>query len=129
MNTKQYVWQFFNSTLRILANDNCSTIDFKDMCMLLKNYANIYDNRSLKNYIDCMVNNQWVTEDNSTNPLNPQGLITNPESLLYEYSKSFNCITIYRNTKFIINKDAKYDKPNPQDLLNQIIKQHKPKEE
>ena len=76
-----------------------------------------------------MVNNQWVTEDNSTNPLNPQGLITNPESPLYEYSKSTNCITIYRNTIFIINKDAKYDKPNPQDLLNQIIKQHKPKEE
>jgi hypothetical protein len=125
MNTKQCAWLFFNSTLRILAQSECSKIDFQEMCMLLKNNANIYDNRSLKNYIDCIVNNQWVTEDNDENPLNPQGLITNPESPLYEYSKSSNCITIYKHTKFIINKNAQYEKANPQDLLNQIIKQHK----
>lgn len=72
-----------------------------------------------------MVNNHWVTEDNKENPLNPNGLLTDPEGILYEYSKSNNCITIYKHTKFIINKNAHYDKQNPQEILNQIINRNK----
>jgi hypothetical protein len=125
MNTKQYVWQFFNSTLRVLAQEECASIDYEDMCILLKNYANIYDNRSLKNYIDCLINNKWVIEDNDTNPLNPHGLITNPESPIY--MKSSNCITMYKHTKFLINKEAEYEKIDPNEVLNQILKRNKPK--
>jgi hypothetical protein len=123
MNTKMYVWQFFNATLRVLAQKDCATIDYEDMCILLKNYANIYDNRSLKNYIDCMINNKWISEDNTANPLNPHGLITNPESPIY--MKSINCITIYKHSKFIINKDAQYEKENPNEVLNQILNRNK----
>lgn len=119
-----YVWRFFNSSLRILAQMDLKTIEFKEMCKLLQSIGNVYDTRTMKNYIDCMITNKWVTEDNSENPLNPNSLLTNPESPLYNYANSNNCIAIYKNTKFHINKDAQYDSVQPKDILEQYIRVH-----
>jgi hypothetical protein len=125
MNTKQYVWRFFNLSLRQLAQKGLKQVTFKEMCELLQRIGNVYDNRTMKNYIDCMIDNGWVTEDNSENVYNPLSIFTDSKSLMIDYGATSNCIIIYKYTKFNTNENAKYDGIETKDILEDIINRKK----
>ena len=96
MNTKQIVWIFFNGTILKLAKKGKKTLDFKELMTLIRKFAQVYDNRTAKNYIDCMRDNGWLV---------PQ------EENPYEILGSFNVTSVwkYKPIHWLINENAQYD--------------------
>jgi hypothetical protein len=109
MNTKQIVWQFFNRTILTLNKKGKKTLDFKELMTLIRKFAQVYDNRTAKNYIDCMVDNGWIV---------PQ------EENPYDIMGSFVVTSVwkYRRITWIINENAVYDLVNEDEVLAQFLK-------
>ena len=70
MNTKDIVWKFFNNTLLNLSKKGMKEINFEQLMTLIRRVAKVYDNRTAKNYIDCMMDNKWIISKEE-NPFRP----------------------------------------------------------
>ena len=126
MKTTNIVWGFFNTSLKLLAQGNKTSVDYEEMCYLLRTIGKVYDNRTLKNYIDCMLQNKWISEENSENPLNPNSVLTDSESPLFNYANSRANLCIYKNSTFKIDKDTTFDTVKPRDIIEEMLKRNKP---
>jgi len=109
MNTKQIVWRFFNNYILKIAKKGQKTLDFTALMFLLHKFGNVYDNRSAKNYIDCMVDNAWLIP-NEANPLD----ILSPYVVTSVYK--------YRRITWTINENATFDLIDEDKILDQLIK-------
>jgi hypothetical protein len=96
MNTKQIVWQFFNGTIMKLNKQGKKTLGFKELMTLIRRFAQVYDNRTAKNYIDCMMDNAWLVPKEE-NPFDIMG------------SFVVTSVWKYKRITWIINENAQYD--------------------
>ena len=69
-----------------------------------------YDNRTLKNYVECLLNNGW--------------LFIEGETLLPFFTASTS-IFKYKRIKFRINPDGKAEGRKKEDVLNEILQDEK----
>jgi hypothetical protein len=112
MNTSQITWKFFNEVLLEYAKIS-DVIGFDHLVSLIRKIGKVYDNRTVKSWIDCMQNNFWLT------PIEP-----NPHDILGQYVVT--SLYKYRQTKWKINKNAKYNfSPQQiQDIINNMAKEN-----
>lgn len=111
MNTKRYVWLFFNKVLLRLNAKGKREVTFSEMILLLHKFANVYDNRTKKNYIDCMLDNGWImpkSDDPNIYDILGQNVVTS----IYKY----------RRMTWIINEEAQYDLIDEEAILNAFLK-------
>src|SRR3989337_760552 len=109
MNTKQIVWTFVNRTILKLAKKGKKTLDFKELMTLIRKFAQVYDNRTAKNYIDCMMDNGWLIP-NEENPLDIMG--------------SFVVTSVYKYRKitWAVNENAQFDLIDEDKILAEFLK-------
>lgn len=111
MNTKQIVWDFFQRYCIELAYKKLGqkTLKFDELMEMIKRFGHVYDTRSSKNYIDCMVQNGWLTGDNIG---------------MYDFlgKNVVNTVFKFKRTTFTINPEAKFDMVNEEEILAQILK-------
>lgn|GEM_PF-4473308 len=111
MNTKQIVWDFFQRYCIELAYKKLGqkTLKFDELMEMIKRFGHVYDTRSAKNYIDCMVQNGWLIGDNIG---------------MYDLlgKNVVNTVFKFKRTIFTINPDAKLDMVNEEEILAQILK-------
>lgn len=115
MNTKQIVWDFFQRYCIELAYKKLGqkTLSFDELTSMIKTFGKVWDNRTAKNYIDCMLQNGWLTGDNIG---------------LYDIlgKNVVNSVFKYKRTTFTINPEAKFDIMNEEQILAQILKKWEP---
>jgi len=109
MNTKQIVWQFFNKVILRLAQKGKKTLDFTELMTLIRKFGQVYDNRTAKNYIDCMVDNGWLVP-NEENPLDILGTFV------------VTSVYKYKRITWTINEKAEYDLVDENTVLAQFLK-------
>lgn len=112
MNTKQIVWQFFQKYLvNVVAKQLGQTeLTFDQLMFLLHKFAHVYDNRTCKNYIECMIDNGWLIPDN-------------PETIYDIFGKHVvTSLYKYRHTKFTIDINATYDLINEDQIIAEYFK-------
>lgn len=66
MNTKQIVWRVFNSLVN--EKPQQTEIDYSELVEVIHK-SDVYDARTVKNYIQCMEDNNWLTVKNGDNPV------------------------------------------------------------
>lgn len=110
MNTKQITWQFFTRIILKLAKTHGKkTLDFDELMTLLKQFGHIYDPRTMRNYIDCMLSNGWLGLKEE-NPLDVLGTYV------------VNSVWKYKRMTFIINENAQYDPIDEDKALAEWLK-------
>jgi hypothetical protein len=110
MNTKQIVWQFFQHTIMKYGKlQGKNTLDFTTLMSLIRKFAQVYDNRTAKNYIDCMMDNGWLV---------PQEL--NPFDIMGSFVVS--SVWKYKRTTWTINENAQYDLIDEDKALAEFLK-------
>lgn len=107
MNTKEITWKLFNEWILELPKKGKKTLDFYELTHILRVCGEIYDNRTMKNYIECMMNNMWlVPDDNNLLPL----------------FTSSTSIYKYKQVKWTINEQATFKGMSKEEILAQILK-------
>jgi len=111
MNTKQIVWDFFQRYCIQLAFKklNQKTLTFDQLTSMIKTFGKVWDNRTAKNYIDCMCQNGWLIPDNLE---------------IYEIlgKNVINSIYKYKRTIFTITENVTFDITNEEETLSQLLK-------
>jgi hypothetical protein len=112
MNTKQVVWNFFQkNVLAPSKNSTKKTINFIELMTLIHNNGHVYDNRTAKNYIDCMVDNGWLISPEPINPLENYGQF------------AITSVYRYKRTTWQINENATFESENEDKILKEIFPQ------
>jgi len=92
-------------------------INFEDLMELIRKIAKVYDNRTAKNYIDCMIDNEWLIPkyDNPHFDGNP-----------YDVIGTFVITSVfkYRKVTWEINEEAKYDNVDEETILKEILEKN-----
>jgi hypothetical protein len=105
MNTKEIVWKLFKEWILEIAKKGKKTLDFYELLHILHVCGEVYDNRTAKNYIECMMNNHWlIPDDNNLLPL----LV------------SSTSVYKYKRVKWTINEQATYNGVTKDEILSQI---------
>jgi len=106
MNTKQVVWNLFNEWILPLPKKGKEELTFDELIYIIKNCGSVYDNRTMKNYFDCCINNEWLIPDGDN---------------LLEFYGSSTSVYKYKRVKLHINKDAKFEGRTKEELMAQIL--------
>lgn len=111
MNTKQIVWQFFCMYIlkAMYKNRNVKVLTYDQLMNLITVFGKVYDNRSAKHYIDCMVQNGWLIQ-NEANPLDILGAYV------------VTSVQKYKHMTWTINDKATFDLVDEEKILDQILK-------
>lgn len=112
MKTKDIVWKFFNNTLLKLAKKDMKEVNFQQLMTLIRSVAKVYDNRTAKNYIDCMMDNNWIIS-NEENPFDIVGRFVVTSVYKYKY------------TTWTINENPEYESVSTEEILEEILKNAK----
>ena len=106
MNTKDKVWQIFNEMIRMLPNDyGKSSLDFIELVRVFNAYG-VSDNRTIKNYIEMMMIQNWLIIEGDTFP-DPLNAITS----VYKYKRC----------TWKINVTAKYEERSKKDIAKALF--------
>jgi len=107
MNTKEIVWKLFKEwILEVATKYGKKTLDFYEVIHILRVCGEVYDNRTMKNYIECMMSNHWLIPD---------------EDNLLPLLASCTSIYKYKRVKWTINEQATYNGISKDEILSQIL--------
>jgi len=94
LNTKEISWKLFQEWILEVAKKGKKTLTFDELVYIVNQCAHVYDNRTLKNYIECALDNRWLI---------PEG-----ENLL-AFLTSSTSVYKYKRIKFQINEQATFE--------------------
>ena len=106
MNTKEISWKLFQEWILEVAKKGKKTLTFDELVYIVNQCAHVYDNRTLKNYIECALDNRWLI---------PEG-----ENLL-AFLTSSTSVYKYKRIKFQINEQATFEGRTKDEILSRIL--------
>lgn len=105
--TKDIVWQLFTNWMLDVAKQGKKTLTFDELLYIINQAGHVYDNRTCKNYLECCLNNKWLTIEG--------------ENLLGFFSASTS-IYKYKRIVFHINEEASFEGRSKEEILGELLK-------
>lgn len=111
--TKEIAWKVFEEMLKPLANERnvhvISTLDFVKVC----HCEGVSDNRTIKQYLEMMLVNNWIECE---------------DSALSDLLSATQSLWKYKNCKWRIRSEAKYDEVDKAKMLDMLFPKQQPKQ-
>lgn len=108
--TKIMVWKLFNEWILEVAKKGKKTLTFDELLYVINQAGHVYDNRTCKNYVECCLNNKWLTVEG--------------ENLLGFFSASTS-IYKYKRIIFAINEEATFEGRTKDEILGELLNNNK----
>lgn len=101
------MWNLFQTVILEVAKVGKKELNFSELMEIIRKVGQVYDNRTAKNYIDCMIDNNWLIQK-SANPLDVLG------------SFVVTSVYKYKSMTWKINETAKFDSLTKEDVIKQL---------